>query len=120
MNTQLQQWTFHAFTDIVVIGTNPEMADIDNPHGHLYGYASYIRAYNDHGESRLLFVKTDRCHETAVRPAIAQANALNARLDSGRLPVKFETWQKGRAVYGSRAWTEYGNDEQLAFERECE
>ena len=57
--------------------------------------------------------------ETALYDKTARvAAALQARLDNlGKLPVNAAAWMPGRAVYGSGAYTEYGNDDEMALER---
>lgn len=111
---------FDAFADIVVMGYNPEMADYDNRSGAIYGYASYVRAIDAQGNTRIWHIATDYREAAVLEEATAQADALNRRLASGKLPVGFDQWDEGRAVYGTPAWEAYGNDEQLAFEREMD
>lgn len=108
---------FDTYTDIVVIGSNPEMADYDNPRGHVYGFAAYVRAVSEHGDTRVLHVATERCERDALAAAEVLAERLNARLHNlGKLPVAFDTWQEGRAVYGSDAYVEYGQADDVALE----
>lgn len=113
----LCEWSFDAYTELVVIGTHPEMADYDNRRGDIYGYAGYVRAINDNGDTRIQHIATDPDDAVALGKASRQAAALNARFANGKLPVAFADWQRGRAVYGSRAYEQYGAAEQLAFER---
>ena len=40
----MQVTTFTAYSDIVVIGQDAEMADYSNPRGYIYGFAAYVRA----------------------------------------------------------------------------
>jgi len=119
LNTLHAGWTFDVRADLVVVGTNPEMADYDNPRGELHGEALYLQAANERGDRRELFVKTvaggDLRHQMAV--AQRQADALNARAAAGKLPVAFERWQEARPVYGSDAYLAYGMADDLAWER---
>ena len=113
----MQVTNFIAYTDIVVIGQNPEMADYSNPRGYIYGFAAYVRAESDRGDTRVNRVCTDRWESDALAKADAQAAALNARLALGKLPVGFDSWKAGRAVYGSEAYEAYGQADDLAWER---
>ena len=108
---------FDTYTDIVVIGSNPEMADYDNPRGHVYGFAAYVRAVSKHGDTRVLHVATERSERDAVAQADQLAERLNARLQNlGKLPVAFDGWTAGRPVYGSDAYVEYGQADDVALE----
>jgi len=110
--------TFAVRIDIVVIGRNPEMADYSNRDGLIFGYAAYVEASNDYGDTRELFIYSAVCEDEATAVAAPLAQCLTARFESfGKLPVGFGSWKQGRAVYGSDAWAEYGNDEELAHER---
>jgi hypothetical protein len=95
---------FTAYTDIVVIGQNPEMADYDNPQGHIYGFAAYVQAVSEQGDTRILCVGVNRWESDVLAKAVAQADALNVRLALGKLPVGFESWREGHPIYGSQAY----------------
>lgn len=112
--------TFDVVSNIVVLYTNPEMADVTNPRGEVYGLSFAVRAVNERGDTWEHHVVTgDRWQERELEAQTQKvAAALQARLDRlGRLPVGFAHWPSGRAVYGSPAWEEYGNDDELALER---
>ena len=112
---------FNAFavrTDIVVIGRNPELADYSNRNGSIYGFAAFVEASNDYGDTREFFVCSAVREDEATAEADALAQRLTARFESlGKLPVGFASWKQGRAIYSSEAWAEYGNDDELACER---
>jgi hypothetical protein len=103
----MQVTQFTAYTDIVIVGQNFEMADYSNPKGYVYGC----------GNTRIKHVVSDRWEAAAMAKAEAQAAALNARLTLGKLPVGFDSWEAGRAVYGSDAYQAYGEADELALER---
>jgi len=110
--------TFAVRTDIVVIGRDPEMADYNNRDGSIFGYAAYVEASNDYGDTREFFVCSAVREDEATAEADELAHRLTVRFESlGKLPVGFAAWHQGRAVYGSEAWAEYGNDDELAYER---
>jgi hypothetical protein len=112
---------FYTSTDIVIIGQNPEMADYDNPHGYLHGYASYVYAEDIRGVRRRLFVCTGPAERESLEPAEIMAQALNARLRAGKLPVAFDRWEEYHPVYGSEAYQMDGGEEELiAWERSLE
>lgn len=48
---------FFAATDLCVVGSNPEMADVSNPHGNIYGFAAYVYAESEQGDRCRIFVK---------------------------------------------------------------
>jgi len=100
----MQITEFTAYTDIVVIGQDPEMADYDNPQGHVHGFAAYVQAISEHGNTRTLCVGVSRWESDVLAKAVAQADALNVRLAMGKLPVRFDTWREGHPIYGSQAY----------------
>jgi len=108
---------FYARADIVTLGQNPEMADYDNPRGDIHGFASYVVAANEYGDTREFGVASSVSEREALEPAERLADALNARFQNlGKLPVGFANWQQGRAAYGSDAYLEYGQAEDVALE----
>ena len=108
---------FYARTDIVIIGQNPEMADYDNPRGDIHGFASCVVAANDYGDTRELEVSVSISEREALEPAERLADALNARFQNlGKPPVGFANWRAGRAVYGSDAYLDYGQADDVALE----
>jgi hypothetical protein len=113
----MQVTTFTAYSDIVVIGQDAEMADYSNPRGYIYGFAAYVRAESESGDTRIQHFGTGRWEAEVMAKAEAQASALNARLALGKLPVGFDSWKAGRAVYGSEAYEAYGQADDLALER---
>ena len=68
MNKAFNQ--FEIRTDIVVIGHNPEMADFSNRNGAIHGYAAYIEASNDYGDTRQLFIDSSRCEADVVEKVL--------------------------------------------------
>ncbi len=111
---------FDVTSDLVIIGQNPDMADMSNPRGHIHGLSYAVRAMNAPGDTWELHVATGRIGEEAELYAKTErlALALQARLDNlGKLPVNAAQWRQGRAVYGSAAYVEYGQDDEVALER---
>lgn len=117
MKPQAKVQGFRAFSDIVVIGYNPENADYDNPKGEIYGYAAYVQAVSPRGDTWIKHVRTDRFEVEVMVDASKLADALNARLTNfDKLPVGFEGWQQGRTIFGTEAYIEYGQAEEWALE----
>lgn len=114
MNTPI---TFFPANDIVVIGTNPECADFDNPRGELFGHAGFVIAEDELGNRVRWHVGTSRSEAEIMAIAERQANALIARLASGKLPVAFNTWQETFPAYGSDAYRE---EDTIEWERSLE
>ena len=108
---------FFAATDIVVIGSNPENADITNPRGEYFGSAGYVVAEDARGSRVRLHIKTSHSDADALNTADRVAKALNARLANGRLPVAFDRWEETFPAYGSEA---YDPHEAIAWERRVE
>lgn len=113
----MQPIEFFARTDIVVIGTNPEMADYSNPRGDIHGHAAYVVAEDAHGNRACLHAGTSRFEADVLPHAEQLAAALNARLALGKLPVGFAGWSADRPAYGSEAYAAYGAFDDLMLER---
>jgi hypothetical protein len=115
MHTNL---TFAPMTDIVVLGTNPENADFDNPRGHIYGFAAYVVAEDELGNRRRLHVSSGRIESELLQDAGVMAERLTARLKNfNKLPVCFESWEETFPAYGSAAYSE---EDTIAWERRLE
>lgn len=107
---------FYANTDLVLIGTNPELSNFDNPRGEIYGWQSYVTAEASNGARTRVAVRYSDREIEALQPAVRLADALNARLKLGRLPVGFRFWERVRPVYGSEAYIASGSVEDLERE----
>ena len=113
----MQPIEFFAHTDVVVIGTNPEAADYDNPRGSIFGYSAYVVAEDKAGNRRCTHVATSRWEDEALPKAERLAAALNTRLALGKLPIGFAAWSDARPAYGSVAYQAYGAYDDLLLER---
>jgi hypothetical protein len=108
---------FYGHCDIVVTGTDPEMADYSNPRGERHGFLSYVRISNDYGDTKVQTFKVFHTEREAVDFAERLAATLQTRLDKlGKYPVDFAQWSEGRAVYGSDAYQDYGRAEEVEWE----
>jgi len=108
---------FSVRTDQVVIGQNPENADYVNRRGDIYGFAAYVQSESEYGDRRELFVGTYATDEQATQAGEALAVKLRRRLAAGKLPVGFARWREGRPCYGSQAYVDYGQADDIALER---
>ena len=104
------------WSDVVVIGYNPENADISNPKGAIHGYAAYVLAEDAKGNRLKQYVKTDRWESEAVKPANELAQKYNHDLRNGIVP-DLSNWEMTHGVYGSDAHSE---QELCEWERSLE
>ena len=111
---------FFAANDVVIIGSNPENADISNPRGDIIGYAAYVIAEDNQGNRVRTFLKSSRWESEVMPAAERMAAALNVRLANGKLPIRFDAWIESRPSYGSDAYTNYGAADDLMFESKME
>ena len=120
MNTpsfSFQPVHFFATTDIVVVGCNPESADVVNPRGEYFGYAGYVVAEDADGRRVRWHVGTQMIERQILPQCDALAAALIKRLANGKLPVAFEQWGETFPAYGSQA---YSAEDAIAWERSLE
>jgi len=108
---------FSVRDDLVVLGVNPEMADYTNPRGHVYGVQAVVVAYNEHGDTFEHVFGSAMFADRIMPNALRFAEGLSARLACGKLPIAFDRWTPGRAVYGSDAYVQYGQAADVALER---
>lgn len=108
---------FFAATDLVVLDSDPEFADLDNPRGERVGYAAYVYAQDASGYRRRLYIGSNYMESQVLEPAQRQARALQARRAQGRLPVAFDRWEEARPAYGSPAYEAEGQWADLEWER---
>jgi hypothetical protein len=111
---------FDVGSDMVVVGFNSESADYDNPRGALHAIQPYVRAIDARGNTMVKYsTKTYHVADEKQAHADAEIVAISLRLKlANRLKPNFDKWQVGRPVYGSEAYIEYGQDDDLALERQ--
>jgi hypothetical protein len=107
-------WEFVVRSEVVVVGWNDENADIDHPRGEVHGLVWLVQARNEYGDTKELAVLSGRDPEAAAKTL---AERLNVRMSRGLLPVGFSIWPAGRPIYGSYAYLDYGQSDDLEFER---
>jgi hypothetical protein len=94
------------FTDEAVIGTDPEMADMGNPNGHIYGRKLLVEAVTADGRRFLYgreFASFEAAHKFALR--VEAFGAINRDL-----------WNETFPVYGSQAWEVEDAERRLNLE----
>jgi hypothetical protein len=109
MNIDTSTLTFGITDDLVIVGSNPEMADMTNPNGNIEGLAHYIVAETPRG-SRFAhnafaithngYADSDITVERLER-LVAHLNATHPALDA-------DCWTEVQACYGSQAYAEDG------------
>lgn len=117
MNNPRKITQFYVVPLEVIIGQNSENADMGNPHGYTYGTNALLVASNEYGDTWETSAGSALYSQDILPKAQALADRLNARLALGKLPIGFDEWVQGRAVYGSDAYIAYGKDDDVALER---
>lgn len=103
---------FDIGSELVIVGQNPENADYTNPRGDIIRPKYFVEVTNDHGD-RLIHRWSYDTEEEAV--------ALMYQIEqlAKRRTLNPDAWGRGRAVYGSDAYVEYGCADDLAWEANC-
>lgn len=104
--------SFAVGSDLVVVGCNPEMADITNPRGEILSEIYYIVATNPNGDRR-------RSENLGINLNAAErlVTVFENRGAMGKVPVGFDRWADERPEYGSNAYEQYGAADDIAWER---
>ena len=112
--------TFGVRTDLVVVGTNPEMADMTNPRGELVGEAHYIVGTAPNGARIAHRIRaTTRNGHVLGNIDPERLSRLAERLTSTQPRLNEEMWDVIQPVYGSPAYVE-GSWEEVALHHERE
>lgn len=104
--------TYGIREDLVVVGTNSEMADMVNPHGHIHGEAHYIVAEAPDG---LRWAHDARAVTSRGSPwrnslRLERLEFLCERLNAARPIINMDHWTEIDPGYGSEAWQRDGWD----------
>jgi hypothetical protein len=84
------------FLDEIILGFNPENADMGNPNGTIYGKALFIAAVTPSGRRFVHHVDFDENEEDRASRFAAKVLA--------RSEIDLEYWNETFEVYGSSAW----------------
>ena len=104
-------WNIGVYSELVVVGTNPEMADYDNPRGQIIQVRWFIVAEAKDGRRKAL------CGVMFDDPVEA---GFFANLYTGWDPEQFghDVWVESRPAYGSTAYVSDGwTEEDFLMER---
>lgn len=92
---------FFVWTDIIVVGYDPEMADMDNPEGARYGYAAYVVAQDGTG-NRMRHTQLFIADMEAK--AVERARNLLSRIQKADRDLDVLCWLDLDPAYGSPAY----------------
>jgi hypothetical protein len=100
---------FDVSSEIIVVGSNPEMADVTNPYGHIHDIAYFVIGTYPSGK-RIRHCRNFRGIVKASRfcDRVKEANSINIRY-----------WTDHRPVYGSVDY-EQNVQEEIALEKKEE
>jgi hypothetical protein len=107
----------YSVTDQVVLGTNPENADYDNPTGNIYGWQAFVIVEAKDG-SRWTHVQTRVAYRSddAERKVRSLVDRVNAAIGDG-IELNPDLWIPSRPVYMSEAYIREGCElDQLELE----
>ena len=101
--------TFGITNDLVIVGSNPEMADMSNPHGNIEGLAHYIVAETPKGR-RFAHNATAITHNGYADSdiTVGRLERLAAHLNATHPSLDADCWTEVQASYGSAAYVEGG------------
>jgi hypothetical protein len=107
--------------DIVVMGRNPEMADITNPHGDIHGFSAYVVIEDNAGNRWAHNEKfVNRWEDEAKGKAEILLLSIQVHVKRGG-SVRLEYWTEIDPAYGSEAYAAQGTEQKRAqLEREEE
>lgn len=109
----------YVHTDLVSLGQNPEMADIDNPRGDIMGYSARVYVEKDNGERLSHFHSAEnRNNAAAVEAVQALCDRINTHLAAGKA-LDPAHWREEQPAYGSAAY-EAGGWERIQSQLERE
>lgn len=91
-------------TNIVVISTDPEMADYSNPNGNIYGHCAAVFVCAADGSQFQYRETRTRCTEReALRAVQSLVDRVNAAIKKG-IKLNPNLWTEVRPSYGSEAY----------------
>ena len=99
----------HVKSDLCVVGSDPESADMTNPYGHVYGEVYFLIAEREDGKRMIGPVVESHDLDR-------QVNLAQTAIDQHGFDPEAE-WTEGRPCYGSPYYVQSGA-EQAELERE--
>ena len=120
MNIDTSTLRFAVRNDLVIVGTNPEMADMTNPNGELEGLAHYIIGVAPSGRQFIHNAIAYTRNGYAMNEiTVKRLECLAAYLNENHPTLNADCWSEGEATYGSVAYQRSGA-EARAFGRELD
>ena len=113
--TAQMTYDFAVRSDVVVVDTNPEMADVSNPRGEIYGEAYYIVGTAEDGSRIAHRVSATTSYGrvlTEVTPD--RLMRLAERLNEERPALNPDLWDDIDPAYGSEAYIRGGYEQAYA------
>lgn len=105
------KWFFEVAAELAVVGSNPELADSENPQGLIFGDRFFVTATDEQGNV-FAHRKVTLDHEQAKH----WLHVIETKMDQATFnPAGSEHWDRYRSVYGSDA---YLNHEAEIVEQE--
>lgn len=98
-------------SDMAIVGSNPEWADLDNPHGAIYGEIRYVVAELPSGRRFRGPILPEECKS---EKALGEVEAAFQQLVDAKVVKPEDEWQEMYPVYGSAAYTE--QEPEIVFE----
>lgn len=108
--------TFYVRESLVVVGTDPEMADYDNPRGELVGESHRVVAEDEDGsryEHR--YAAVTRNGYTLSDLSVDRLEALAAYLNKAHPVLDEDLWHEIDPAYGSMAYQREGTEAERAY-----
>jgi len=102
---------FDIRSDLTVVDTNPEMADMGNPRGEIIRPVYYIIATDEEGNTWTWDVKKSQ-NEADLESQLQKME------QKGTINLNY--WTPSRPRYGSKAYEQYGARDDMEWEREQE
>lgn len=102
-------YAVNVVSDLAIIGSNPENADMDNPYGHIFGEVPFVELVLDDGrryEHKNSFADFDEAH-------MFRQEVEDHLLAGGELVT--EHWPEVDPVYGSDAYCSQGIEQERIF-----
>lgn len=101
--------TFGITNNLVIVGSNPEMADMSNPNGNIEGLAHCIVAETPRGRRFAHNATAITCNGYADSDmTVERLERLAAHLNATHPSLDANCWTEIQACYGSPAYVEGG------------
>lgn len=112
MDTNFKELNYFVRTDVAVIDTNPEMADMSNPRGEIYGDVDYIIAETPTGRrfAHSAYSLTYASGHSKTEITSARLEELAHHLNTTKPELNEDHWHEIDPQYGSEAYISQGTE----------